>query len=81
MATATYNRTGRVLRFDLSDPEVALIDVIVASRGVVPFESALNDFLRDARQRRREQELLKIKEKIDGLTDAQRAQIITILGV
>lgn len=79
MATATYNQTDRTIRFDLSAIEIALIDALIAEKGITPIEGVVNNLLRDCRQRKREQDVAKIRAKIDSLTDTQRQQILVLL--
>lgn len=81
MATLTYNRAGKVLRFDLSDNEVAIIDSVIASpKGSTSIENAINEFFRQHHQNRRDKDDEQIKEKLKTLTDAQRQAILTILN-
>lgn len=81
MATLTYNRALQVLRFDLSDNEVSIIDSVMASpKGSTSIENAINEFFRQHHQRRRDKDDEHIKEKLKTLTDAQRHAIVTILN-
>jgi hypothetical protein len=80
MATLTYNRAGRALRFDLSDPEIVIIDAIVSARGLPVIESQLNELFREYVQRKRDREISQIQEKLATLTDTQRQAIVTILN-
>lgn len=81
MATLTYNRIGKVLRFDLSDNEVAIIDAVIASpKGSALIEGAINELFRQHHQHRRDKDDEHIKEKLKTLTDAQRHAIVTILN-
>jgi hypothetical protein len=80
MATLTYNRVGRVLRFDVSDVEVQIIDAIVAARGISAIENHMNELFREYLQRKRDQEITRIQERLATLTDAQRQSIVTILN-
>ena len=79
MATLTYNQVGQVLRFDLSNADATIVDAIVDARGIAAIENHMNELFREYRQRKRDQELVRIREKIDTLTDAQRQAIIAML--
>jgi predicted DNA binding protein len=80
MATLTYNRVGQVLRFDLSAAEVQIVDAVIAARGISAIENHLNELFREYLQRKRDQEIARIQEKLATLTDAQRQAIVTILN-
>jgi hypothetical protein len=80
MANLTYNRAGRALRFDLSDPEIVIIDAIVSARGLPVIENQLNELFREYVQRKRDREISQIQEKLATLTDTQRQAIVTILN-
>lgn len=80
MPSASYNRTTRVLRFDLTDAEVKIADIIVASKGLARIESVLADLFRNVQQSVRDQELARIREHIDILPDDKRQAILTIIS-
>jgi hypothetical protein len=84
MANLTYNRTGKALRFDLSDADVVIVDAVVSARGLAAIERQMNEFFREYLRWKQEQDAAqiqeKLREKLSLLTDSQRQAILTILN-
>lgn len=80
MATIAYNRTNRVLRFDLTDAEADAVERILTAKGPIAFESTLSELIRTHKQQQRDRDVARIRERIETLSEAQRQQILLVIG-
>lgn len=79
MPTVTLNRTTKVLRVDLTDPEFTTLDPYISTSGVGGVEQAIASFISTIKQVRRERDLKNIRERIEALPDAKRDVILAIV--